>query len=270
MEGEKEGARDKPLEKSQKSYETILEQTMTQAETELHRPARDLFVSAFSGGLDLGLGILAMAMTMTLLGDVLSNPLVHFISSNVYTLGFVFVVIANSALFTEHTTSAITPVLDGRVEVRKLFRLWGIVLAGNLLGAAIFAAVVSWLGPAAEITSRESFAEMGGKLVHMHWYTMFGLAIFAGWLMGLLAWLTSAARDTTSQIFFIWGPTFLIGLGHMPHSIAGTVEVLLALFAGAGGVTGYDVVVFLFWSVLGNAIGGALIVALSKYAHASQ
>jgi len=49
-------ARDQPLEKPQKSYHTILEQHVAQAQEELERPVGGLLLSSLSAGLDLGFG----------------------------------------------------------------------------------------------------------------------------------------------------------------------------------------------------------------------
>jgi formate/nitrite transporter FocA (FNT family) len=84
--------------------------------------------------------------------------------------------------------------------------------------------------------------------------------------MGLLVWLVTASRTTFGQIFFVWLTTMVIGLGQMHHSIAGTIEVLMGVFVGEG-ATLADYGRFLLWSVLGNAIGGAVFVAGLKYAH---
>ncbi len=57
-------------------------------------------------------------------------------------------------------------------------------------------------------------------------------AILEGWLMGLLAWLVAAARETISQLFIIWLITASIGIAHLHHCIVGNVEVLAGLFSG--------------------------------------
>jgi formate/nitrite transporter FocA (FNT family) len=91
-------------------------------------------------------------------------------------------------------------------------------------------------------------------------------AIAAGWLMGLLAWLVVASRETTSQVLIIIIVMFVIGIAGLHHSIAGAVEVLMAVFAKVGPtLSDYGKVVG--WSVIGNAIGGAVFVALLKFGH---
>src|SRR5690348_14879411 len=107
-------AYDQPLEKPQKSYHTILEQHVAQAQEELERPAGGLLLSSLSAGLDLGFGPLLMAVLLTLSGGTWPQPVAKAVLAAAYAVGFVFVVLGRSALFTEQTTSAVLPVLARR------------------------------------------------------------------------------------------------------------------------------------------------------------
>lgn len=259
-------AHDQPLEDAQKSYHTVLEQHVQQATEDLERPARGLFLSSVSAGLDVGFGPFLMAVIGTLTLGAVSHPARELLIALTYTIGFVFVVIGRSALFTEQTTSAVLPVLAQRASVAQLLRLWAIVLVGNIAGATLIAAFISQLAPALHIVRPEVFGEIAMKLTGHSSMSILGSAIAAGWLMGLLAWLVVASRDTMSQVTLVIATTFVIGIAGLHHSIAGTIEVLMALFASAG-PTWTDFGKFLFWAVLGNAIGGVVFVALLKFGH---
>lgn len=259
-------ATDAPREKPQKSYHTILEQHLRQAQEELERPAGALLLSGLSAGLDLGFGPFLMAVIATLTSKELPHSVSQMLVSLAYGAGFVFVVIGRSALFTEQTTSAVLPVLSGRASVRQLLRLWGLVLSANLVGGAIIAAVTSQVAPRMGIVELDAFREIAARLLHPPWWLMLLGAIAAGWLMGLLAWLVMASRETVSQILIVMLTTFVIGLAGFHHSIAGTIEILTAVFANAG-PTMADYAQFLLWSVLGNAVGGAIFVAVLKSGH---
>lgn len=259
-------ATDTPSEEPQKSYHTILEQHVQQAQAELERPAGALLLSGLSAGLDLGFGPFLMAVVLTLCAKDLSHSLTQMLVSLAYSVGFIFVVIGRSALFTEQTTSALLPVLSGRATIRQLLRLWGLVLAANLTGATVFAAVVSNVAPRMGIVEGRALAEIASRLLGFPWWITFLSAVAAGWVMGLLAWLVMASRETISQIVIVMLATFVIGLAGLHHSIAGTIEVLMAIFAGAGPILA-DFVPVLLWSVLGNALGGVVFVALLKFGH---
>jgi formate-nitrite transporter family protein len=259
-------AHDRPREDAQKSYHTVLEQHVQQATEELERPALGLFLSSLSAGLDIGFGPLLMAVIASSTASVLPRPIVELLMALAYTIGFVLVVVGRSALFTEHTTSAVLPVLAKRAGIEKIFRLWSIVLIGNLIGGTLIAAFIGIIGPHLGVVDAAELGSIAHKLLSHDWWLMLMSAVVAGWIMGLLAWLVVASRETMSQIVVVVLTTFVIGSAGLHHSIAGSIEVLMALFAGTG-VTLGDYGVFILWTVVGNAIGGVVFVALLKFGH---
>jgi formate/nitrite transporter FocA (FNT family) len=252
-------------EEPQKSYETILEQEIAAGLTELERPAPALLLSGLSAGLDVSLSLLLMAVMKTLTADqprVVSEILVAMM----YAAGFLFVVLGRSELFTEHTTLAVLPVLDGRASLAQLGRLWGLIYVANQVGAALFAAFLSFLGPRLGVIDAQVFGEIASGLVeHPGWVILLS-GVLAGWLMGLLSWLVAASRDTISQIFIVALVTTAIGLAHLHHAVVGTAEVLAGVFSGQGAtLAGFGK--FLLWATLGNILGGVFFVALIKFGH---
>jgi formate/nitrite transporter FocA (FNT family) len=259
-------ATDLPRQEAQKSYHTILEQHVRQAQEELERPAGALLLSGLSAGLDLGFGPFLMAVIATLTAEDLPHSVTQILITLAYAVGFIFVVMGRSELFTEQTTSAVLPVLSRRANLSQLLRLWGLVLIANLVGAAVIAAIISQVGPRMGVIETHALQEIAARLLDHEWWIMLLGAIAAGWLMGLMAWLVIASRDTVSQIIVVTLATFVIGIAGFQHSIAGTIEVLMAVFANAG-PTLADFAQFLLWSVLGNACGGAIFVAVLKFGH---
>lgn len=253
----------------QKSYETILEQEIRTGKTELERSAKGLLLSGLSAGLDVSFSLLLMATVTTLTEGRLPHPVVEILVANAYAAGFLFVVLGRSELFTEHTTLAVLPVLDGRSSVGRLARLWGLVYAANLTGAAAFAAAAALIGPALHIAEPRAFGKIASGLVEHPSWVILASAMLAGWLMGLLSWLVAASRDTIGQIVLVWLVAVTIGLLHLHHVVVGTAEVLAGVFLGQG-ATFPDFLRFLGLATVGNALGGILFVALIKYGHASQ
>lgn len=252
-----------------KSYRRILEEEIEVGLEELGRPARGLFLSGLSAGLDIGFSVLLMAVVATLATGELPAAVVTMLEANAYAIGFIFVILGRSELFTEHTTLAALPVFDGRAGVGRLLRLWGLVYASNIIGAVGFACFMSWVGPALGTMSREAIGEIAHRLVAHEWWVIALSAVLAGWLMGLLSWLVAAGRDTISKIFIVWLVTSAIGLAGLHHSIVGAVEVAAGLFVGLG-TTWYEAGRFALWATVGNAVGGVIFVALVKWGHATQ
>ncbi len=233
---------------------------------EINRQRSGLLLSGFSAGLDIGFGPLLMAVILTLSSGGYGDLPTELLLASVYSIGFIIVILGRSELFTEHTTLAVIPVLDRQASLRQLGRLWGLVYIGNIAGGILFTILAVLLMPGIGVITPDAFETIALKLVTHDWHWLFIAGIFAGWLMGLLAWLITAARGTTSRLLIIWLVAGTIGILHLPHSIAGNVEVLFGLFTSPM-VSLVDYLVFLVLATVGNAVGGAIFVALLKYGH---
>jgi formate/nitrite transporter FocA (FNT family) len=250
----------------QKSYREILRDEIDLGLVEISRAPTGLLISGFSAGLDLSFSLFLSGVMYTLVSAEAPQLVQHLLMANAYTVGFIFVVLGRSELFTEHTTLGVLPVLNGRASVLSLLRLWALVYVGNLAGVALFALIADILGPAYGIIRPDAFVYRARHAVDHSWWELGLGAMLAGWLMGLLSWLVTAARDTISQIAIVWLITSLIGIAHLPHCIAGSADVLSALYLGQG-VSPLDFGHFLLWSTIGNAVGGVIFVGVIKYSH---
>ena len=244
----------------------ILESLIETGQHEIERERTGLVLSGFSAGLDIGFGPLLMAVILTLTATGYGDIVTELLLATAYAVGFIFVIVARSELFTEHTALAVMPVLDGQASVGDLARLWGLVWGSNVVGGAVFTAFIVTLMPNLGVASPEAFGTIAHKLVDHDVGWLFVAAILAGWLMGLLAWLITAAQETVSRLLIIWLVTASIGILHLPHSIAGNVEVLFGVFVSPQ-VSVLDYLVFLAMATAGNAVGGGFFVGILKYGH---
>lgn len=144
-----------------------------------------------------------MAVILTLAGGGFGVLTTELLLASAYAVGFIFVILGRSELFTEHTTLAVIPVLDRQASLGQLGRLWGIVYARNLVGGAFFTLLAVLLMPGLGVVSPEAFGTIANKLVSHDLYWLFVAGIFAGWLMGLMACLITAAQETVSRILII-------------------------------------------------------------------
>jgi formate/nitrite transporter FocA (FNT family) len=260
-------AADDEGEGMQTDEEDILRVQLKQGLSELNRPSSGLFISALSAGLDVGFGPFLMAVVLTTAGFSFSSPVAgELLMANAYALGFVFVVMGRSELFTEHTTLAVLPVLDGQASLVQLGRLWGLVYVGNVIGSAVFAGIIVLIAPALDIAEPRAFVQIAEGFTEYRWPVIVAAGILAGWLMGLLSWLVAAAQESVSRLLFVWLIATAIGFAHLPHSIAGTVEVLAGVLVSPE-LTYVDFLQFLGAATVGNAIGGSVFVSLLKYGH---
>ncbi|MFB6083919.1 MAG: formate/nitrite transporter family protein [Halorientalis sp.] len=248
------------------SYHDILQREIRNALREIRRPAPAVFISGVSAGLNVSFGALFMGMVLSLSSGFSSQLVARLTLGSVSTIGFLFVILGQTELFTAHTTMAILPVLDGRASLRDLGELWAVVYVSNLLGCAGFVVLIAMLGPTLDVASGAAFTALATELVRPGGPAIFLSAVVAGWLMGLVTWLVAGCQDTTSRVLVVIVVTAGIGFAPFHHALVGTTEVLSAVALGTA-VTLADFGHFLLWTTAGNVVGGAVFVALLNYGH---
>jgi formate/nitrite transporter FocA (FNT family) len=254
----------KRVDEALKHPDDILEKVIHEGLEQQNRAFLSLLLSAMAAGLILGFTAMSVATAesqMLLLDTAISS---RFVTALVYPLGFVLCIMSGTQLFTEHTATAVYPVLDGRGDLRKMLRLWIVVIVGNLLGAMISA--VFLVLAEGVIQAEMGYIEIGKHLVAYTAGPLFFSALLAGWLMALGAWLVMSTAPALSQMVSIYIVTFIIGAGGLHHSIAGSVEIFTA-FLLSDLFSPLQVFRFVGIAVIGNLIGGSIFVALLNYGH---
>ena len=235
------------------------------AEAELERSASALLFSAVAAGLTIGFSFLAGGWVR----GFAEPPLEKLVVALVYPLGFAFVIFSRNELYTENTLEPVIPLLHNRdaETFRKVGRLWVLLIAGNLLGALLFAAVMA-LTDAIPATIRSDLLAIATESTSDGFALTFYRAIFAGWLLALLTWLLASSQDRVSHLVLIWLATVPIAALEFRHSIVGSVEAFYRAFDGSAG-WGSMVGNFIVPALLGNGLGGVTIVTLLNYGQVS-
>ncbi|WP_339866329.1 formate/nitrite transporter family protein [uncultured Algoriphagus sp.] len=249
---------------SAKTHGEILRDQIIDALETYDKSYQSLFTSSLTAGLEIGFSYLMLCtLYFFLMGKVEDSSLIKFISL-VYPLGFILVVLGQSILFTEQTALLTLPVLNKKRSAGSMFKLWGVVIAGNLVGGYLMAGILLWLGPHLGIFNREVVVNIATHVLHAKLPVIFVSAIVAGWLMGLLSWLLASSRDTISRIVMIYMITAVMAFTGLHHSIIGSVEVFSGMLSSPD-ISVLDYLSFQSTALIGNAFGGATFVALLKY-----
>ena len=257
----------KRTDESFRHPDDILEKAISEGEEQMNRPRISLFLSATAAGLIISFTVMAVAIFTTMTADSSSAITQRVLTALVYPLGFVLCILSRTQLFTEHTATAVYPVLVGKFSVKQLLILWSIIIIGNLIGGLMSSQLLVQADTV--IHAHDGYIKIADHLVEFDSKSLLISAILAGWLMALAAWITLSTPSTLSQVVVIYLVTFLIGIGGLHHSIAGSVEMFVGYFIS----TKYsllDVGFFVSHALLGNLIGGSIFVALLNYGHIRQ
>ena len=207
-----------------------------EGEKELERDAMALLWSAIAAGLSMGASLVAKGIFHVHLSELPGGFLLENLG---YTFGFVIVILARQQLFTENTVTAVLPIMHKPTlsNIGLLLRLWGVVLAGNLIGTAIAAWAFDVM-PVFDEPTREAFLKISLKVMQNPPLEMFANAIISGWLIAL--------ADTT-------------------HIVVGSVEIFYLVFNGTLPWQEF-IWPFALPTLAGNICGGTFIFALLSHA----
>jgi formate transporter len=194
-----------------------------------------------------------------------------------FSLGLILVIVGGAELFTGNNLM-IMACASGRIRVGELLRAWGLVYAGNLIGALGIAALVfiaagyahgNGAVGIATLASAESKTSLTAFQALVH-------GLLANILVCLATWLCFSARTTTDRIMAIVLPVAAFVAAGFEHSIANMYGLPIALAIKASALPEFwqaigrapaaypsltvaAVALNLFWVTLGNMVGGVLV-----------
>jgi formate/nitrite transporter len=237
-----------------------------------------LLVLAILAGAFIALG--AMFATTVLAGadGALPFGVARLIAGTVFCLGLILVVLGGAELFTGNTLMVMA-LASGKVGLREMLRAWGIVFAGNFIGAAGMAGLVFLAGQYR--FGDGSVARVALDIALAKVNLPFDQALFLGILCNVLVclavWLSLGARTTTDKVLAVLFPVSAFVVAGFEHSVANMYLIPLGLFIkhaapatlwaqlgpGAADLAQLTWPAFLASLVpvtIGNIIGGAVLV----------
>ncbi|GBQ91127.1 formate/nitrite transporter [Acetobacter nitrogenifigens DSM 23921 = NBRC 105050] len=228
---------------------------------ELERTLPGLVWSGLAAGLSVGFSFLTEATISSHLPQASWSPL---LASFGYSIGFLIVILGQQQLFTETTLTALIPLLGQRslALAQQTLRVWAAVLVANLVPTLLW----GWVSARTNLfpdATRAAMLELSqSTMAHSFGHT-FGLALIAGWIIGLMVWLLPAAGVTKPFIIVLL--TTLVALLGTPHIIAGSAEAFFGVASGHASITDYFFR-FMIPTLLGNTAGGTVLAALLNHA----
>jgi formate/nitrite transporter len=239
-------------------------------------PALRTFVLAILAGAFIALG--AIFATTVSAGTAIELPygVTKLLVGFVFCLGLVLVVIGGAELFTGNNL-IVMAWASRKVSTSALFRNWGIVYAGNFVGAvgtAVLVLLSRQYTFGGGLVGLSALATANSK-VGLGWFQALMLGILCNILVCLAVWLTFSARSTIDKIATIIFPITAFVAAGFEHSVANMYFVPVGLMIktidpGFTASTGLELtnltwVNFLVHNLLpvtiGNVIGGSIFVA---------
>lgn len=248
-------------ERSSPAGSVVYKAIRKEGEDELERATAALSYSGLAAGLSMGFSFVTEAILEAHLPD---TPWRLLVAKLGYGVGFLIVVLGRQQLFTENTLTVILPLLRRRHSdvLMNVLRLWTVVLLANVVGALLFALVIGRTS-IFEADVHHTFTRIATEAVSPPPITVLLRAVFAGWLIALMVWLLPFAEAARFWVIVVL--TYVVGIGHFAHVIAGSVGTLYLVVTGQLGALAWAERFFLP-SLAGNILGGVSLVAALAHA----
>ncbi|MFD1019145.1 formate/nitrite transporter family protein [Thalassobacillus hwangdonensis] len=231
----------------------------------LKKPFRAQLLLALTAGSFMTFGA---AFSILLAIGVEAKGLYYLLSGMGFAAGYAMVFISGSVLFTEINVLLPTYLFNVTGLMQKpILKFWASAYIGNILGALFVAVLIQLSGSLSTPFYTELSVYLEHKMKFMDhgvkgWFEVLVSGILANWLIGMAAFLTTAARDITGKILGTALPVILFVAGNFQHSAANMGYFSLGVLSKSE-YTWYEFILFnLIPASIGNIIGGAILVSL--------
>ncbi len=249
-----------------KEASEIFKASVEVGQARLQRSWLEMSMSGLIAGMNVTFGIIASSYVAGATAPFVGANISKIFGALFFPIGFMFLMIGKSELFTENFLVPVTAVIAKRGKISDLLKLWSLTLIGNMAGIFIFALVIA--GSLNQIVPQFVVGHIHGIADNYMSRTPFVMvlsAIFAGWLITLMTWLLIASSGTLARIFIIWVVGFMIYLNSFSHIVVASSEILIAINTGSH-------ISYLPWlyryvplTIIGNMIGGLFFVTILQY-----
>ena len=238
---------------AQQDSEETFDRLVDEGKQRLGRNWLGLLATGMLGGLDVGIGVLALLLVEHATDSKLLGGLA-------FAIGFVALTLARSELFTEDFLVPVAAVVAKEGTVAGLLRLWGATMVTNLAGGWVATGLVMAGLPelrGSAVKSGSHYIELGSS-----WHA-FALALLGGMLITLMTHMQHSTESDGVRLVPAVAVGFLLGAGQVNHAIVASLLCFAALQAGAP--FGYlDWLGLLGLAVVGNMIGGLGLVTVLR------
>ncbi|MCA0972526.1 formate/nitrite transporter family protein [Halobacillus litoralis] len=231
----------------------------------LGKPFRAQFLLALTAGSFMTFGAI---FSILLASGVETKGLYYLMSGLGFAAGYAMVFISGAVLFTEINV-LLPSYLFNKAGLMKsnIYKFWISTYVGNLLGAFMVAGLIQLSASLSDSFYVELSMFLDHKMKFMEngvlgWFEILVSGILANWLIGMAAFLTTAARDITGKFLGTMLPVILFVAGNFQHSAANMGYFSMGFLAN-NQYTWYEYIFFnLLPASIGNLIGGGILVSL--------
>ncbi|NHC14691.1 formate/nitrite transporter family protein [Motilibacter deserti] len=236
------------------SLESAFDRLAGEGEQRLGRTWGALISTGLMGGIDVGVGLLAMLVVL----DETGSPLLGALA---FSVGFLALLLADSELFTEGFLVPVTAVAAKRGRPASLARLWGVTLVANLVGGWVIAWLIAHAFPHLHTLAVETAAHYATAGLSVRTAC---LALLAGAAITLMTRMQHGTDSDPARAAAAIAGAFVLSGTQVFHSILDSLLIFTALTGGAAPYGYLDWLHWFWYTTLFNVVGGLGLVTLLR------
>ncbi len=238
-----------------------------------------MFALAVLAGAFIAVGAIFATVSLTTTGVAVPWGWGRVVAGIVFSLGLILVIVGGAELFTGNNL-IVMAWASRNLSTKKLFRNWGIVYLGNLVGA-VATALLLYFGKHYEMANGAvgvTALNIGMSKVQLGLFQAIILGALCNALVCLAVWLSYSARTTIGRIAAIIPPISAFVAAGFEHCVANMYFIPFAILIKSGASSsfwqaagmspeayqGLDWLSFLVRNLIpvtiGNIIGGVFFV----------
>jgi formate/nitrite transporter FocA (FNT family) len=236
----------------------------------LDRTPFETLVTAVIGGGEVSIGGLA---AMTIVGSLLAAaPGLNLyaalaVGGLAFPIGFLFVILGRSELFTEDFLIPVAAVVARERTLGSLILLWLIAWVGNLVGCAGTSVLLSIPEVIGE-PIRSGYVAYATEKLKSAPLGVLASAVLAGGVMTALTWVLLSIEHPVARIVAIFASGYVLFAANLAHSIVSASVLMVGIIGSPDKVI--DLLGWLLLATLGNLVGGVGLVTLFRIVQARE
>lgn len=249
--------------------------------TKINKKPATTFLLAMTAGAFIAIAFVFYTTAMTGTADM-AWGISHLIGGIAFSLGLILVVVCGGDLFTSTVLTTLAK-MNKRVSWFQMFRNWGIVYAGNMVGASIFVLLIWNAGVYLNAGGNwgHTVLNIAQHKIHHSFTEAVTLGILCNIMVCLAVWMTYACRTVADKFLVLVLPVAMFVATGFEHSVANMFMIPLGIVVKSSAsvefwnIIGVSREAFADLTVsnyllknlipvtLGNIIGGGVFVALT-------
>jgi formate-nitrite transporter family protein len=236
----------------------------------LDRTTFEAVITSIIGGGEVSIGGLA---AMSIVGALLTTvPGLNLYAAVVvgalaFPIGFLFVILGRSELFTENFLIPVAAVINRERTLGSLLLLWLISWIGNLVGCAGTTALLL-VPEAIGDTIRLGYTTYATAKLETPPLGVLASSVLAGGVMTGMTWVLLSVEHPVARIIAIFASGFVLFAANMAHSIVSASVLMVGIVGSDHSLL--DLGAWMLLATFGNLVGGVALVTLFRFAQARE